>query len=327
MVKCTPEIQTFPSRQKHSSVNSRIDVVLLHYAKSPLDTKATANTRECLESLAASDFYNSRLILVDSGSRDHMVGEMKKSLGINNPYPFPIVTISLKDNLGYTGATNLGASWSVENGSKYVFLVNNDVTVDRSCLTKLVSFADTHSRVATVGPKVFDNQSGIKTDTLQYIGGRFIGGNFGGWTKDRGQFEHPKEVDFVSGAACLVRSTVIKELGLYDPRYFIWFEDIDFGIKVKENGYQAYYVPGQVWHKGATSLTNRYGPEYAYYSARNIIYTIRKHPNQWGLQLIPRFLFVEAKTMFGALFIHKNSSSVRALIDGVRDGLQLQLEK
>jgi len=296
-----------------------VGVVVLHYGKNS-SPKERENTEECLEAISGLNYPNFRLIIVDSGSRNGFANEFNTKLSRESPL-YPTTYIRLEENLGCAASYNLGANFAIGQEANYVFLLNNDTIVGENSLTQLVSFAEQHPKIGTVGPKVYNYQEKIKSRRLQTIGGRFIGGNFGGWKEDCGQYEKPRPVDFVSGAACLTKTEMVKKIGLFDPRFFIWFEEVDFGVRLRQAGYEAYYYPAEVWHKGSQSLTDRFGPRYAYYSTRNLLYMIRKHPVDWKLRLTPRLITVGGKTLLGALFIDRNPEALASLAKGFKNGL------
>lgn len=310
---------TTEGQEKKEANWPHVGIVVLHYGKQQ-NSKEIENTEECVEAISKLSYPNFRLIIIDSGSENGFAEEFSARLSRESP-PHPTNYIKIEENIGCAASYNIGANFAIEQGASYVFLLNNDTIVEQEALTKLVSFAEQHPEIGAIGPKVYDYQEGIKSRRLQTIGGRFIGGNFGKWEQDQGQYEEPRPVDFVSGAACLVRREVIEEIGLFDPQFFIWFEDVDFGVRLKQAGYEAYYYPAEVWHKGAQSLTDRFSPRYAYYSTRNLLYIIRKHSGEWKLRLTPRFIAVGGKTLLGALFVDRNLEAVASLAKGFRNGL------
>lgn len=291
--------------------------ILPHYASSPNSKIESGHTLRCLKAISESKWPNLDIIVVDSGSQDDL------HVNFRNISDRSVRYLRIEDNLGYAASMNLAAKHALDQKPDYVFLINNDTVLSPDTIGDLVGFVSQHPNIATANPKVYTLSKGAqkKTREIETLGGRFIGGNFGGWQEDHGQYNFPFEIDFASGIAMLVRAEIIRKIGLFDPKFFIWYEDLDFGIRVKKAGFKAYYVPSPVWHEGAQSVRHRYSPKLAYYSTRNLIYTIRKYDWIWKTVLMPRFISVESKTIFGALFIEKNPQSLLGLIKGFRDGV------
>lgn len=303
-----------------------VTIVIPHFGPSSSSGKESRDTRECLEAISRISYPNYRIIVIDAGSEDFFsnsyLGELEK-FGLS---PSLVTYLKLKENIGCAASYNLGAELAIQNGSDYIFLINNDTILSEDTLTRLVQFAEQHPEIGMIGPKIYDYQKGLKSKLIQTIGGKFISGNYGGWQTDKGQFEKPQEVDFVSGAACLIRANVIREIGLFDPDFFIWFEDVDFGIRAKQAGYKAYYYPAEVWHKGSQSLSDRFNPRYAYYSTRNLIYIINKYKGKWKLLMAARLTTVGGKTFFGSLVLRRGET-IASMIKGAKDGLKKSKNK
>jgi len=311
------------SREKETSW-PKVAIIIPHYGPSPLSKIEASNTIECLQAISKITYPNFEVIIVDSGSQNGFAEEFTQQ-SEKRVSPLPITYIKIEENIGCTASYNLGAELAIQNGAYYLFLINNDTIVAENTLTKLVQFAEQHPEIGAIGPKVYDYSKGIKSDLLQTIGGRFIGRNYGGWQKDSGQFEQPQEVDFISGASCLIKAEVVKEIGLFDPDFFIWFEDLDFGIRLRQAGYKAYYYPAEVWHKGAQSLADRFGPRYAYYSTRNLLYILQKYSGKWRFLSVLRLISVGGKTFFGAL-AQGRRETLASIKNGARDGLKKRKE-
>jgi GT2 family glycosyltransferase len=264
MSSCENEFYlTTKSQEKKELEWPHVGIIVPHYGKQP--SLKIENTKECLEAVSQLIYPNFSLVIVDSGSENGFVEEFSAGAFQKSPV-YPTSYIRLEENIGYAASCNVGDNFAIEQGASYIFLLNNDTVVEANTLNELVSFAGQHPEIGAIGPKVYDYQEGIKSRRLQTIGGKFTAGSFGRWEEDRGQYEESRPVGFVSGAACLVRAEVIKEIGLFDPSFSIWFEDVDFGVRLRQAGYEAYYYPAEAWHKGAQSLADRFGPKYAYYS-------------------------------------------------------------
>lgn len=299
-----------------------VEIILPHYSDSKESSVDRTNTLICLDQISRLDYPNFGVTIIDGGSQDNFAEKLPLHLNLRL-LRYGLIYLRTDHNPGYSASCNTAVSFALHRGTDFVFLINNDTFLHPKVLTRLVEFAQDYPQAGTIGPKIYIATDTYKTRRVQTLGGRFWGGNYGGGKLDRGQFEQPTEVDFVTGAACLIKREILQTVGLFDPRFSIWFEDLDFGINVREAGFKAYYCPGIVWHKRARSASGRYSSKYAYLSSRNLLYTIKKHPNHnMGMQVGIRFLANELKTLFGAVYLKKDLKAARALLRGIKDGIK-----
>jgi GT2 family glycosyltransferase len=206
--------------------------------------------RRCLASLrAASEEANFEVIVVDNASRDGSA-EMVAT-------EFPDVTLVRSPvNLGFTGGHNLALK---ARKGRHAALFNSDTVVHPGAMGSLVSVLRNRPDVGIVAPKLL-NPDG----TLQYSCRRFpnpVAAAFrntflGRWFPDNRlvrdylmqDFDHesPKEVDWVSGAALVVRGEALDHVGMLDEGYFMYCEDVDLCKRVWDAGYKVLYWPEAV---------------------------------------------------------------------------------
>ncbi len=236
-----------------------------------LNWNNAVDTLSCLESLSKICYPNSSTIVVDNGSTDSSV------MSIYSHYP-DIKVLETGANLGYAEGNNFGIQHALNTDPGYLFVLNNDVCVAPDTLCHLISTAERFPNAAFLGPKVFHLQ---KPDYIQSAGGEldslWRSRQRGLDTRDTGQFELLEEVDYVIGAAFLVRSDVLKDVGLLDPDFFLYREDVDWCMRARHLGYQILYVPqARVWHRSHHVRGNEL-PRITYYMTRNSLMLLAKH--------------------------------------------------
>jgi GT2 family glycosyltransferase len=234
-------------------------------------------TCEMLDSLQKITYPNTEIIVVDNGSSNDDLSVIKQR------YP-QVQLIKSDKNLGFAGGNNLGIRAS---SGDYVMLLNNDTEVDPGFLEPLVEKFRGQPDVGAVSPKIyFSHTPGM----LQFTGfsdiNKFTIRNKG-WGHsqiDTGQFDIDSLSYFAHGAAMMVPRNVIKEVGMMADIYFLYYEEMDWGQRIRNAGYSIWYVHDSiVYHKESVS-TGRVSPLKTYYLNRaRMIYTRR---NIQGIKLI-----------------------------------------
>lgn len=232
----------------------KVSVIILNYHVADLTIK-------CILSVKKSTYENIEIIVVDNNSNDGLDKKLEN---------FPkVVFIQSKENVGYSGGNNFGIKRALEGGVDYVFILNPDVSVERCAIEDLVIAAERES-ISIAGPKVLFADK----ETIWYAGGIFdeanvIGSHRGVDERDLGQYNKEQETEYVSGGALFVSSKVFESIGLFDERYFLYYEDSDFCFRARKAGFKIMYIPqAVVYHENAKS-TGLGSPLQDYYITRN----------------------------------------------------------
>jgi len=252
----------------------------------------THNTRDLvLRSLEA--FYDRALswgwqiIVVDNGSTDDTARLVSER--------FPEVELIRSErNLGFAGGNNLGLRRAQ---GRVVVLMNGDVLASGEALRAAADALMAQSDVGALSPRLV-TLNGMpqpfafgKDPTLGYLLQRGLRAILGLGPMHHWGVEHPIEVDWVSGACMLVRREVIEQVGLLDERFFLYFEDNDWCLRMRKAGWRVIYDPRfAVIHVGGASLPERYLASQVYYQSLVRFYS--KHYGIIATMLIKVFLAV-----------------------------------
>ena len=228
----------------------------------------------CIDSLLKQTGVAQEIIVVDNGSQDGSVEEIRKK------YP-EVHVIALLENLGYAGALNLGIRYALENSAEYTLLLNNDTLIPEDVLQKLLFVLENDRSIGIVAPKILYNSNrkivfalGDKRSRLFPVP---IG--YGYRKKDRPQYTGEMEFDYVTGCAMLVRAEVFQKTGLFNEAYFMYFEDADFCYRVREDGYRIVcYGDAVIYHKASLSAKKDHITSIRM-RARNRVWFYRSHPH------------------------------------------------
>jgi GT2 family glycosyltransferase len=225
--------------------NLRIAVVIPLY-------QGEAVIEPCLASMAAQTLPPAQIIVVDDGSPDQSAELVKQQ--------FPqVVLIQHLGNLGYGAAVNTGIRRALasEYAIDLVLLLNQDTVADAHCLQALSLAFQQDAGLGIAGCKLLYPDG----KTIQHAGGYVampsaFARHFGQNQLDDGSWDEIRDVDFVTGAALAIRSSILKNVGGLDESFGrAYYEDIDLCFRVRAAGFAVRYLPhSRLIHHESTVL-------------------------------------------------------------------------
>ncbi|MBI2034597.1 MAG: glycosyltransferase family 2 protein, partial [Candidatus Levybacteria bacterium] len=233
----------------------------------------------------------------------------------NNAYKaknFKLTVLENKENLGFAGGHNVGIRYALNSGADYVLVVNNDTIVDKGLVEELVSVAEENKEIGVVAPKIyfakgFEFHKGKYTTSEEgkvfwYAGGitdwrNIIARHRGVDEVDHGQYNTIEETDFASGCCMLIKKEIFGKVGLFDEKYFLYYEDSDLCERIKQTGYKIMYSPKAIlWHKNASSAGGSGSFLQDYYISRNrMIFGMKYAPARAKIALFKESLILLTK--------------------------------
>lgn len=182
--------------------------------------------------------------------------ESLKGLKIDNPSSGDLFLIKNDENYGFAEGNNKGIKFVLDSfNSDYILLLNNDTVVDKYFLDELIKVAESDAKIGITGPKIYYYDYKGRKDVINFAGEKINfytsrGKRFGRFEIDKGQHDEIRENDKIDGSCMLIKREVIKEVGMFDPVYFAYWEEADLCVRVKNAGYKMIYVPkARIWHK------------------------------------------------------------------------------
>lgn len=241
-----------------------------------LNHNQAADTIVSIESVEKQrvDGVRVKTLIIDNGSTD---SSLRKIKGLKKGFSNLTVLENYR-NLGFAEGVNRGIEYALKKEADYIFLLNNDALLGSRALAKLVDRARKRKKAGIIGPKIYYYQSKIKR--IWFAGGkidrrRFTAGHIGYQEEDIGRYDKETETDYVTGAAMLIKRSVFEKIGLFDPSYFLYYEDVDFCLRANAEGFRLIYYPkAVVYHK--ISVFHK-DPFYCYYMTRNHFLFLEKH--------------------------------------------------
>jgi GT2 family glycosyltransferase len=227
-----------------------VGIVVLNYQNAP-------DTIACVTSLKGLSYPHYSIVVVDNYSQDG------SAEAIAHAHP-DITLIAATDNTGYSGGNNIGIQAVLANPKfDYVWLLNNDTTVDPEALTGMVDLAQSNP------PCLIGAQILYPDGRFQRVGNRL--------DRRRGKLVHYPEsslcegmtVESLTGCSMLISRAIIDTVGLLDERYFLYFEDNDYCFQAQTQGIECRVaLNAKIYHQeGAT--TKRQSVLTTYYYQRN----------------------------------------------------------
>lgn len=244
----------------------RISAVVLNW-------KRPAETIECVGSIRETA-PGVDVIVVDNASGDDSL-DWLAATGIH--------AIENEENLGYTGGNNVGIRAALAGGADAVLVLNNDLTVGTGCVDDLRATMEQFPRTGIAAPLGLLKSDPSIVDfwraeiDLPNMAVHAIGRDepVRGWTT-------PEPTDYATGSAMLVRREVFDRIGLFDERFFLVWEDVDFSLRGHTAGFDVLAVPkAQVLHARSVSFGGEGAPLYQYFYVRNSFLIAHKHARTW----------------------------------------------
>ena len=238
----------------------RVGIVILHHGDA-------AQTVACLESVAALEYPRVHVVVVDNGGHAAALRAAVADHGSAEIVP-------LSENLGYCIGNNLGMRRALERGASLVWLLNNDTRVPPHAVDRLVDAAGRRPGAGLFSPLIAYL---AEPERIQFCGVRLdrrerrivaagTPEEAAAWERER-----PAEV-CLYGTALLVRAEVVERIGGLDPRFFAYWEDLDYSARAAAAGFASAVVPDvrvlhdTPLHRGGERIES---PSYYYYMTRN----------------------------------------------------------
>ncbi len=211
-----------------------------------LNYKTKGLLRQCLQALRASHFsYPTEVIVIDNNSGDGSVDMVREQ--------FPEVQlIASSRNVGFGAGNNLGLA--LAKGT-YCFIMNTDVAVSAEAVDQLISYLESHAQVGIAVPKLINPDGSTQQSTYEFPSlwipvlrrtplGKFPPAKkllrrflMSGWDHNSS-----RSVGWALGGCLCIRRSALAEVGTFDDRFFLYFEDTDLCRRFWEKGWEVHYV-------------------------------------------------------------------------------------
>jgi len=198
--------------------SARVAALVLNY-------NGAADTLACLESVARMTPTAEIVQVIDNASSDDSVARIRQA--------FPGVPIRIHArNLGFGAGHNPVLRELIDAGFDWIWLLNNDARATPDALARMLETAG--DDVGVLGARIVDPDP---PHALQAFGG----GHLHAWRGSASECrtERPsRPLDYITGASMLLNSQALREVGLFDPRFFLYWEDVDLCLRLRAAGWR-----------------------------------------------------------------------------------------
>ncbi|MBS1955846.1 MAG: glycosyltransferase family 2 protein [Cyanobacteria bacterium SZAS-4] len=241
---------------------------------------------DCLRSIYENTTdlgFDFEVIVVDNVSTDGAVDMMAKEFA-----QVQVIRNTERHGFGHNQNTGIKAC-----KGEYIFVYNDDTLLHKNALRILCDFLDQNPQVGLVGPRLVNADGSLQMSCYKFpaparyiwenllLSAAFpdstIFGDYRSW-----QHDTVREVDFVIGAAMLVRRAVIEQVGLFDERFFMYAEETDWQIRIKKAGWHIKLCPDSVvTHLGGQSSEGTKDRQFCEFNT-SAVKLIQKHYGAFG---------------------------------------------
>lgn len=244
-------------------------------------------TCQFLDSLIRQDYKNIEVFVIDNASKENP----KEHLAQHYPH---VKFIGSPENLGFAGGNNLALP---HVKGEFLFFVNNDAEVTEGCIARLVEMFSRRPRLGLISPLIcYYPKDPNAPEIIQYVGMTRINvitarnETLGKQEVNEGQYRFAEPTGYAHGAAMMIRREVLDNVGAMWEDYFLYYEELDWGERIRKAGYEIWVQPSaKVYHKESMSV-GALSPFKTFYINRNRILFMRR--NVGGIKFLLFFLFL-----------------------------------
>lgn len=284
-----------------------LSIILVNYNNSE-------DTVLCLDSLQNILFKSYSIIIVDNYSNINDYTNLKNNLNTKK-FNFTYELIRTDSNLGFAGGNNIGIKCALNKyKSKYLLLLNNDTIVEKDFLEPLVNKINEGYSMAT-SKVLFEGNKNLIWASGGYLNQRRGIGVNRNFKKKNKNINDDCEVNFAPFCCVLFNSDVFMKYGFMDESYFMYFEDVDYCIRLISKGLKFYYCHNSViYHKVSASSGGIRSNFYLEWMTRNRKKIIKRYYNN-----IVYFEFlIETYIKIFIYFIKFNFKAIKAIKKGIK---------
>jgi len=265
-----------------------------------LNWNGIEDTEKCLDSLLGQTYTNYKILVVDNGSVDDSLERLQ---AVTAQHADKIILISNPKNLGFAGGVNVGIEYGMEHNFEAIALFNNDAIADKDWLKNLEKNLSEDVSVVT-GLLLHDDGKTIdSTGDFYSIWGI-------GFPRNRNlptiEAAESGPVFSASGGGSLYKVELFRQIGLFDPPFFAYYEDTDLSFRAQLANHKIFYTKGAIAYHAQGATSSKIPGFTVYQTFKNLPLLFWKNiPTKLLLKVGPRFLLLYTLIFLNA-FKHRS---------------------
>ena len=283
--------------------------------------------KRCLDSIKAQTYPDLEIIVIDNSLKPEFSRQIQQNYSNIRLHIF-------KENLFYCGGMNKGMRMSA---GSFVLCLNDDVGLDKEFISRAVKGFDIEDKVGMVSGKVLRTDGKTIDSTGLFLSIFRTAKERGYGRQDRGKFDKPGYIFGVSGAAAFYRKKMLEDIKIgedyFDPRFRMFYEDLDLAWRAQRRGWKGYYIPGAIaYHERGGSargflgvgrpLGRRYLSDDLYAGLiKNRYITILRNESLIGILLFLPFVMLYDMLIWGYTLLFRTGAA-RRFITKLKDIFQ-----
>lgn len=197
--------------------------------------------QKCLDTIFNQTYPDFEVVVVDNASKDDTTQKVRECLKKTS---HASSLLNSQRNQGFSKACNAGLQ---KAKGEYIALLNPDTEVEKNWLSELVQTLDKDNSIGVVGSKIYLGKTRYLDSAGSLYNNMLNAWSRGVFEKDEGQYDQAEEVPMVTACALLFRRQVLgPEKQLFDPDFFMYLEELDFNLRIRNLGYRVMYQPRSV---------------------------------------------------------------------------------
>jgi len=264
------------------SSNPKVSIIILHLNNIPCLV-------DCISSLNEISYSNYDIFVVHNGVKSNTLPD---ALAQRSQHIAEIIDTGA--NIGFSGGNNVGIRRALEKEADYVLLLNDDTEVSKDFLSLLVAIAENRPDAGMFGPRIFffDHPDKIWFDGAIFDPEQSRITFLRAGENGEGLQETVTESDFITGCAVLVKRNLLEEIGLLNDFFFIYWEDVDWGLRAIKAGTKNLVVHNaHILHKVTISMGGLQSPRTIYHKVRSHLVFTKSHAPKAFKGLLLRNLY------------------------------------
>lgn len=244
--------------------------------------------------------YIKEIIIIDNNSDD-----INKILKIKSNKK--VILIENKKNKGFAKAVNQGIKIAKQN---FILLINPDCYLKNDSIIDSIDKIQKSNKIGAIGGKIRHHDTNKYQFTATNLPNFFVGlfeftnlkkvfpkniFSYHFWVENYYKKNHPIKVTSLCGAFMIIRKRINNQLNLFDEKFFMYLEDLDYGIKINKQNYYVIFNPkSEIQHIGGASSNSKYKIVLKHWYNSRILFFL-KHQDSFTGTLLKRLFLLEEK--------------------------------